>query len=252
MERAERVIVCPDLHAPCHDEEAWALWLEVAYRSRANRVVVIGDFFDLYSLSAHAKRADRRQLFCEEVDDVAPRLGELNSLGVPVEFCEGNHEHRYSRYIHRQAPELFGFAPKVQDALGITQHENIRFHKYRSPYTLGSCDFVHDVLGIAGKMALQKSADAYSGNVVFGHTHRVGLHTSGNVSKSNFSVMNVGWLGQVRDIDYMDHRSAVSSWQLGFGLVDIDNDGYAHMVPVTIKQARGGYSCRIDGKEIRA
>ena len=248
----QRTIVCPDLHAPFHNQRAWDLWLEAAYRSRANRAVVIGDFFDLYSLSAHAKKADRRELFEDEIDAVAPRLDELNSLGIPVEFCGGNHEHRYARYIHREAPMLHGFAPHVADALGINARSNITYHEYREAYTLGSCDYVHEVGNISGKTALIRSADAYGGNVVFGHTHRVGLFTSGNYSKQNFSVMNVGWLGELRDIDYMDPRSAASSWQHGFGIVDTDEDGYAAMIPVTMKTDKSGnMSCMVDGKTVR-
>src|SRR5262245_31336342 len=40
----ERVLVCPDLHCPYHDELAWSTFLAVARGWRPDILVILGDF----------------------------------------------------------------------------------------------------------------------------------------------------------------------------------------------------------------
>jgi predicted phosphodiesterase len=243
---AERIIVCPDAHHPFVDERAWACFLEAAYVARANRVVIIGDFGDFYQVSRYFK-ARGRPSFAEELEAVNDALDEIEQLGVPVDFCAGNHEHRYDAYLQEKAPELLGVAPDLPALLRMRQRPGIAWHGYGDLLRVGHMHFIHDV-GRSGKNAARESLADLGSNIVFGHTHRLGVAYEGTSANVPRVSLNVGWLGDFDAVDYRHRCMARRSWQHGFGLVDIDSDGVGYCQAVPIIDGR----CLVDGKVARA
>lgn len=225
----KRILVCPDTHVPYHDIRHWELFLRVLEREKPTHLVFIGDFADFYSISRHSKdprRIDRLEM---EVDIVNSELDKVRA--EEVIFIEGNHEDRLRRYLQDKAPELFGLTSPRR--LFRIDERGWRYFDYRSVYRLGRVYFTHDV-GRSGKYAIQQSLTDFGGNLVFGHTHRGGVHYAGEIKGKTHFCLNVGWLGDVTKIDYMHQALARREWQDGFGIVDIDEIGnaYAQFIPI--------------------
>lgn len=238
MSKSERkILVLPDIHAPYQDAKALALIARVARKERFTHVVSIGDLADCHSVSAHQKTAERRLFWQEEIDCAAEVVSQIRTWGDEFKMCEGNHETRLSRYIMDKAPELEGSHAKIQDLLGVKKSE---WHPYRTHFWIGNVAFTHDC-GHSGPGSLKQTLDAFGANVVFGHTHRLGIHYDGEVEGSHRFAMNVGWLGDEKFVNYM-FKVKLRAWQKGFGVVT-QKSGLSWAVAVPIVKN----SCVVNG-----
>ena len=243
----ERIIVCPDAHHPFVDQRAWACFLEAAYVAGANRLVCLGDLVDFYRVSRYVKSPKRRERFDDEIEAGNGACDDFDSLGIPWHLCFGNHEWRYNDYLEQNAPELVNIAPDLPDLFKLRGRPNCTFHDYGDPLYVGHVAFVHDV-GRSGINAARQSLADWGGNLVFGHTHRLGVVYEGTAKGGSRVCMNAGWLGDFESIDYMHKTKARRSWQHGFGLVDVDDRGDGHCQAIPIIDGR----CMVDGKVVKA
>ena len=180
-------------------------------------VVFIGDFGDMWSVSDHSKDPARKDLLIDEVAAVNRELDKVeNIIGEKAIFIEGNHEDRLRRYLWDKAPKLLGTA-EVKKLYRIGERGWKHVH-YRDYHTIAPVTYTHD-LGRAGVNAARQSLLDFGGNLVFGHTHRGSVVYQGEVKGNAHFSLNVGWLGDVNEIDYMHKARAMRDWQLGFGTV---------------------------------
>ena len=209
-------------------------------------VIIIGDFLDMYSVSAHSKDPKRKLSLLDEIEAANRRLDEIQSrAGSHVTFVEGNHEDRLRRYIWDKAPELDGVTT-VRGGLRLDER-GWRFIPYRDYYRLGRVTYTHDI-GRAGINAARQSLLDYGGNLVFGHSHRGAVVYQGEAKGASHFCMNVGWLGDVAQVDYMHRARAERDWQLGFGIVDYSDDmerASATFVPIVDGR------CVVHGLEVK-
>lgn len=231
-----RILVVSDLHVPYHDVRAWECVLEAIRVTKPETVVLIGDTADVYSISSHPKSLDRKQNFASEVEAVNRELDRLRE--VAGESCRiiwtcGNHEDRITRFLQSNAPELAGISAVRAEALFRVNERGIEWVPYRRHIKIGNCSFTHDV-GRCGVNAARQSLLDFGGNIVFGHSHRGATVYQGESKGSSHFAMNVGWLGDVNEVDYMHRCRATRDWQLGFGIVDQDAEGFswAHFCPI--------------------
>ncbi len=85
-----RVLFIPDCHIPFHDEKAWNLMLKAAREFKPDTLVVLGDFADFYSVSAHDKNPTRVSNLEYEVGIVREKRAQLDKLGATRKiFVEG-------------------------------------------------------------------------------------------------------------------------------------------------------------------
>lgn len=244
-----RIIVISDLHAPYHDKAAWECLLQVIRETKPATVVIIGDFADMYAISSHPKSLDRKRDFANELAGVNAVLDELRKAAgddCRIVWTEGNHEDRITRYLQSSAPELGGIKELRAEGLFKCKERNIEWVPYRRSIKIGNCSFTHDV-GRCGVNTARQSLMDFGGNLVIGHSHRGGLAYQGEVKGSSHFCLNVGWLGDVNEIDYIHRNRAMRDWQLGFGVVDQDENGFswAQFIPVL------DGACVVDGKIIR-
>lgn len=235
----------PDTHVPYHDERAFAVAMNAATLLRPDALVIIGDFADCYAISRFVKSPERRRMLEWEIDRVNDALDTIQSLRVPrVEYLEGNHENRLTRYVAEKAPELFGLV-RIDQMLRIAERR-WGWHEYGgSGVAIGRMVYKHDV-GLCGKYALPGSLAAQGGNLCFGHTHRAGVWYDGRVNGKKHVCLNVGWLGDFEQIDYGNRDRYRKEWQQGFGIVQHDADAvFAQFVPIV-----HGH-CIVDGRVIK-
>lgn len=238
----ERILFVPDTHIPFEDERAWNLMLDVGRAVRPETIVILGDFADMWSVSAHDKDPRRRDNLESEMKAVATRLDELDALGAKRRvYCEGNHEDRLTRYMTQRAPDVF---------------EYVQFHKiqrlaergwtwvpYREHHKIGRIFVTHD-LGEAGVYAAHRARGTMGGNVVIGHVHRMMVSYQSTAEGTGHVSAAFGWLGDVSQAKYMPAAKR-AAWQLGFGLGYMEpTTGNVHLQAVPIVD----YRCVVEGQ----
>lgn len=245
LTKLERILFVPDCHIPYHDEQAFALMLKAAEAFRPQILVVLGDFADFYSVSAHDKTAGRASQLASELQVVNEKLTLLDGLGAARKiFVRGNHEDRLDRYLMRQASALVGLVD-VSTALKLKErgYEDV---PYKGHIRLGSLLVTHDTER-AGRYSVFQSKQDVAGSVVIGHTHRIGYVVEGDIDGKPRLAASFGWLGDFTKVDYMHRIRAQRDWSHGFGLGYLAPDGTVHVTSVPIIDG----SCLVEGKLIR-
>lgn len=230
-----KIACLPDCHVPFHDKRGLELAIRVIKHFKPDVLVHIGDLVDFYSISAHRKDPAKSRSFLDELNESHKVLNELDGLAPRKIFCEGNHESRLQRYVFDQAPEMYGYL-NVESALQLKER-GWEFYPYQEIATVGKQGFVHD-LGFAGVNACRQTSLAYPGHIVFGHTHRFGLFTAGNLRRETYTCWNIGWLGDSRKVDYLPSVKVKLDWTKGLMLIEMDAEGTPHHTPVRISQNR--------------
>lgn len=239
----ERILFIPDCHFPYQDAIAFDLMMEAANDFKPDHVIILGDFIDMYSVSAHDKNPKRAMRLEEEITASVNALWRVKGLGAKNNvYISGNHEDRLTRYLMQKAPELWDRinVPTVLalDKLGF------EYVPYKSHYKIGKLFATHDT-GKAGYNAHKQALDAFHRSVIIGHTHRMGYTVQGDADGDKHVGAMFGWLGDVKQVDYMHNINAVKDWTLGFGIGYLNpKTGYVYLVPVPIVN----YSCVVEGK----
>lgn len=228
-----RIFVIPDVHVPYQDDTAWGATLQAVREYRPHHVVLLGDFADFYSVSAHSRDPARATLLKDEVAEVNRQLDRLQKAAgkAKVVFIRGNHEFRLERYIRDKAPELFGLVDVAElFRLGKRGWEDVA---YLDSYKLGHIRFTHE-LQMLGQGVARKSAQAVGACIISGHTHRAEQSYDSSLAEGPRFGLTSGWLGSVELADYRHRNLAQREWMHGFSLVTMHDDGcgWARFVPV--------------------
>jgi hypothetical protein len=211
-------IIVSDLHAPFHDVRGWAVCLAAIEALKPERVVVIGDAADCYAVSNFDKSPQRLTRLVDELEGFGQEMRRLRKAAgeaCSVVYCQGNHEHRIDKLL-----------TKIAALHGITSAKDLvekylpscEWVSYRSVKRVGKVVYTHD-MDFAGVYAAQHTLVATGTNVVFGHTHRGGLAIDGDYLGDRRFSLNVGWLGDPKQADYMHDIKKMRLWTLGFGHV---------------------------------
>lgn len=243
--KLEKILLIPDVHHPYADKNAWDLMLKAAKEFKPQHAIILGDFADFYGISSYDKKPERSLKLKEEMDAAKLALDQVKALGAKNNvFIAGNHEDRLERYLMSSAPELFDFIsiPKILEL----KEKGFKYVPYKQAYKIGKLNITHDA-GNAGRYAHYKALDVFQHNIVIGHTHRIGFAVEGDASGNRHITAQLGWLGNVEEIDYMHQVKARKDWSLGFGIAYLDpKTGTVYVVPVPIVKN----TCLIEGKLI--
>lgn len=235
------IMVWPDTHAPYHDPEAVAVALAVLKAVKPDALVILGDFFDCYSVSRFPKDPARKTRLRDELDGGLPILDAISASGVPlVHFLQGNHEVRIESLIEQQAPALHGMI-SLRKEMRIAER-GWHWTNYKQSLKLGRMLYSHD-FGRSGVHAAYQGLSDIGGNICFGHTHKLGTSYRGH-----HTALNCGWLGDVGAVDYRHADIARREYQLGFGLVDEAPDGCVWPQAVAIVKG----AAMVRGKRVTA
>ncbi len=240
-----RVLIIPDVHRPYHDKKAWELLLRAAREFKPDKIVVLGDFADFYSVSSFDKHPKKASDLKWEADDANVGLDELDALGAGTKiFIKGNHEDRLERYLCKAAPALIGCVSV--DELFRFAERGWQVVDYKKSTRRGKLRLTHDT-GTAGQNAHRQSMDAFQASVVIGHTHRMEVSYKGCADGSPTVGAMFGWLGDFEQIDYMQAVKAKRDWVHGFGIGYQEASGVIHLQAVPIVNG----ACVVAGKLIR-
>lgn len=246
MSKLERILFIPDCHVPYHDTKAFALMLKAGKAFKPDHTIILGDFADFYGVSSHSKDPNRALKLKEEVEAAKAALDQVKALGAKNNvFVAGNHEDRLERYLRDKAPELYNYI-SIPYILELKQ-KGFSYTPYKQAYKIGKLNITHDA-GNAGKDAHYKALQTFQHNIIIGHTHRIGYAVEGNANGERHVTAMLGWLGDVKEIDYMHRVKAEKDWSLGFGIGYLDrSNGTVYVTPVPIING----TCLINGTVYR-
>lgn len=243
--KIQKILFNPDTHSPYMDVKKWELFMRACEAFKPDTYIIGGDFADFYSVSDHDKNPSRSEDLEWEAEVTKGLLAEIDERVKPKEkiFIAGNHEDRLERFLMRHARPLWNSC-KISKILGL-EKLNWRYIPYRDHVAIGKLHVTHDV-GQAGKYAHYQAVDAYQGNVVINHTHRIGYTVVGSLAKGAHVGAMLGWLGDLDQVDYMHRAKAARDWAHGFGIGYKLPSGDVHVIPVPIVNNK----CLIEGKVI--
>lgn len=193
---------------------------------KIDALYLLGDFADFYYISGHGpKHPGMVGHLKEEVDSVLSGLETFDRLfpEIPKYFIQGNHEFRLERYIQNRCPELFGLIDcqtlfKLHDSPGwkwISYGPSQRVSVLNSKLWLR-----HEPLANSAKATATKALCS----MAYGHIHRIEESHIVGLDQTNHVVFSVGWLGDKRKDEVFGYVKGHHQWQLGFGLVYVDDD----------------------------
>lgn len=241
----EPILLIPDCHIPNHDEKAWGVMLRAGAILKPKHIVILGDFADGETLSAHPPTQPGLHDFEAELSAVNKCLDQLDSLGAENKiYASGNHEFRLDRYLMERAPGLY-YSIKWQNVLRLYER-GWTWIPYRKSVKLGKLHITHDT-GSAGMNAHRMSAQKFGGSVVIGHSHRAALEVRGRFDGDPYVAAMFGWLGDATKAASYLHEAASAEWVHGFGIGMMEpQTGIVHLQMVPIVRGK----CVVQGRLI--
>lgn len=226
----EKVFFIPDVHVPNHHKQAWNVCLNAIRAWRPHRVVILGDFADDECVSSHSKGPDRNRLLKNEIVAVRRELDRLQDAcrdaGVGrVDYIEGNHCDRLSRYLQDRAPELYGLV-SMPELMRIAER-GWHWTPYKSSLRVGKLVVTHD-FGFAGANAATQNLMACGHSCITGHTHRASVVYQGHTDGQRHVSITSGWLGDAKEAAKYKHLDrGLREWQHGIVTAEMTADGLA-------------------------
>jgi hypothetical protein len=251
-ESKDLTLVVGDVHLVPGENLRRAVWLGKAINELApNRVVFIGDFLTLDSLSAWDKNKrklmeGRRyekdiQVGRDFLDKMYAQMNDTIIHDTQFILTEGNHETRLWRYLDEHP--TFADTVDYRVDLGITDWLIVPYGEYTSHKGV---HFTHipfnESRPIGGKYAVYRALECHQYGTVFGHTHKLAvasLHRHG-ATHLNQS-LNVGCYFE-RDPDYA-HGTVTSYWR-GIVLIDHYKHGRFGWTPISMGRMRQEYETK--------
>jgi predicted phosphodiesterase len=240
--KLRKLFFIPDCHHPNVSEGAWSLMLRVASYFEPDDIVIMGDFADAETLSAHAPTKPGIRDFEDELESVKKALDQLDALGASNKiYVSGNHEFRLDRYMMENAPGLYR-SVQWQSLLDL-KGRGWTWVPYRKSIRLGKLHLTHDV-GSAGMNAHRVAARAFGGSAAIGHSHRLAYEVTGRFDGPPYLAAMFGWLGDASKAgDYL-HEARSSDWVHGLGIGYLEPSGIVHVTPIPFVNGR----CVVEGE----
>lgn len=219
--------------------------LRAAHIIKPKHLVILGDFADAETLSAHAATKPGNMDFEDELCGVTKALGQLDRIGAEHKtYVEGNHEFRLDRYLMERAPSMFRHV-RWQNVLELHKR-GWDWVPYRKSKRIGKLHVTHDV-GSAGMNAHRVAAKSFGGSAAIGHTHRMAYEVTGRFDGTPYLAAMFGWLGDAEKAAGYLHEAKASDWVHGFGVFYMEpSTGIVHVQPVPIVNGR----CVVQGQLI--
>ena len=235
MVQVKTVDVISDIHVPSHCRPSIVAWLNFTADNPPDELVLNGDILDLHSCSSHGD-ALSEDLLKDEIaagNDFLDLVQDAVGPKCKIHFNEGNHERRFTRYIHKVAPNLRGVTTLPQ--LLHLERRGISWLPY------GKVHFLSDKLGVThgvkcGANYARDTLIRYGMSVVVGHAHRPQLHTMGVAGADADAIRGAFGLGCMVPVDDVTYIDGPSGWSNGFGRFYILPDGT--FTPYVINFAR--------------
>jgi hypothetical protein len=234
--RPGRVAFLSDLHVPFLCERAWGAAMSLLEDYRPDLVVLGGDLFDFYSISAHDKEPGRLDRLQDEFDAAAPLWKQVDALSGRKVVIWGNHEERLIRLTHANPGLVNLRALTIEAAAEMPQ--GWTYYPNQTRLKVGPLSILHGDLKGRGT----SSVHAASGflrklrtSCLAGHLHRFQSFFETNADGTIRAGFASGHLSDPDEARYL----ASPDWQQGFTTIDFDHEaGLFSVTPHLIIEGR--------------
>lgn len=218
-----RVLCCPDLHSPYHNNDALDFLSDVAKEFKPTKIIQLGDFFDGHAFSVHPKEPD---LYGpgHEFDEAKKFMKDFYKLFPNVQVCYGNHDMRISR---------------VAKAAGVPARMLLDYKRlFEMPDTWRLADhwiidgvrYMHGE-GSTGRNATWKLMQDYRSSIVHGHIHSFSQTLYSKNEKDLIFGMNCGCLVDLDSLAFAYGAKYANKGVLGCGVVIEGQSAYFVKMP---------------------
>lgn len=246
--KAKRIGVICDVHIPFHDREALYLALSWLKGQDIDCLLLDGDIIDCYDLSKFEKDLNSRP-FWEEIKMLTDFLDDLrdNFHDQGIIYKLGNHDHRFKRYLLRQAREIaspitsieYLIKQKIEKCKNpecgldcpvcgglkwvITNKDrNVKVVGDRRPIHAGKLDIIHGHETTGGNNPVSPARGFMLKrrvSTIGGHFHRSSKQVSKDARGSVQGFWSVGCL-----CDLSPQYMPENDWNHGFAMIEIEDD----------------------------
>lgn len=243
MEKFERVVFIPDIHAPYIHADAFHTAMAFLRAFDPDVVFVLGDVIDFYQLSRFSKSPTRLTELQYDIDQAVWALKWIRKSApkAKIYFLKGNHEERLNKFLWTKAAELISLRDlTVPHLLELNQPDiNMEYVETGSMMYRG-------ILVKHGNVVRARSGYTATGELekawisgVSGHTHRLS-----QIYKTNFAGMFT-WLesGCLCKLDPEYAEGQITDWQhgLSYGHFSVNKVSFEmHTLPIIDKKIRFG------------
>jgi predicted phosphodiesterase len=230
----KRIAVLPDKHVKANDRKACAVARGIIKDFAPHRVVIIGDYMDMESLSHYPKRRPDITRLSEEYYEANVELDADQGAAPDAAwtYLEGNHEGWADKYA-----AIFGHLDgmlSVPQSLYIEPRSdyhreaaNLRGMTWvplgKQPVVLDGVGFLHGVFESKHHAAAHAENLGPSVGVrtlVAGHTHDFQSYTSA----AGFQCFHCGFLGDPSSIAFAYTRGKPRPWRHGLLLIEVTGE----------------------------
>jgi predicted phosphodiesterase len=212
------------LHVPYQDKECIELLLKFAKNLQPDKLFILGDFVDMYSISKFSRNPERvlnLEWEFEQGREVLDRIDRAIPKAEKI-FIGGNHEDRLRKFLWNN-PVLNGCI-KLEEKLGLTDY-GYTYHEYGHNYTYQTLIYTHGYkVNKYSAYTAKNLLDDIGMSVISGHTHRLGTHYKTNHSGALIGIEN-GCLC-INDLSFDWFQREIPDWQHGFSVVKFIEDRF--------------------------
>jgi predicted phosphodiesterase len=210
---------------PYHDKECLDLILKFGKNLHPDKLFILGDFIDMYSISKFDRNPARVTNLQTEFVMGKDTLQRLVSEIKPAQviFTEGNHEDRLRKFIWNN-PVLDGCID-IKEKLGINEL-GIEYFEYGKNYVYkDKLIYTHgNKINKFSAYTAKNMLDDLGMSVISGHTHKLGTHYRTDYSGAKIAVEN-GCLCQT-ELALEWFRKEVIDWQKGISVIKWHDDRF--------------------------
>ena len=194
--------------------------------------MLLGDFWDCYSISKYDKNPEKTFHFLE--DELAEGRELLDQIerrtkAKKFTFLCGNHEARVPTYMATYAKILYNIKG-TKEILGIPNHWKFLPYGQGGHYQCGKLLVTHGTL--FGKHVAATMVQKYMCSVLFGHVHRIQEFQIRRYDGKIHRGITCGWLGDMKRA--AEFVKDTADWCHGFaiGYFKPNGDFFLQVIPI--------------------
>ena len=268
MRKYATTLVIPDAHdGPEHNKDRFEALGNFIVENKPDNIVQIGDFMNLDSINFFDTNKPLIKEGKRLKDDIDSGIEAYEKIMKPIRnlwkkqarwktkkynpnrhWLLGNHEVRTWRYT-LDKPELSGFIPET-DFVGAGK-DKWNIVEYRQYVYIDGTAFTHAPMNrrvnqpISGEYVTKRATETHNTSIVFGHTHRFGVHTMKRTADDTtisplIQSCNVGWYADYMP-EYMEGNEATCDWWAGLVMLTHTGHGTIDITQHSIDRVKEDY-----------